>query len=124
MRGRIGGMSLLRKQLGHILHHAAIKLANYGRSNPGALFGIYMLPASIGLMIAKTRLFGISDDLAASLAVASLLYMSIPALWLLMLNLATGGARFRLQVLLIVLAIIVISVGLAYWLAGFVSLKN
>ena len=124
MRGRMGRMSPLRKNLGHILHHAAIRLAYYGISNPGAVLGIYMFPATIGMMVAGVRLFGISDDLATSLAIASFVYMSMPALWLLMLNLATGGTRFRLQVLLIVFAIIVIALGLAYWLADFVTLKN
>jgi hypothetical protein len=48
----------------------------------------------------------------------------MPALWFLMFNLATRGARFRLQILLIVLAIIVISVGLAFWMADKVPLPK
>jgi hypothetical protein len=121
MRGRMASMSDFRKQLATILHHTALKVAN---SNPSTLISFYMAPGALGLMVAKSRAFGITEDFALSLALASFVYMSMPALWFLMVNLATGGTRFRLQMLLIVFAIIVIALGLAYWLAAFVTLKN
>ena len=121
MRGRMGGMSDFRKQLGTILHHTALKVAN---SNPSTLISFYMAPGAFGLMVAKSRVFGITDDFALSLALASFVYMSMPALWFLMFNLAIGGARFRLQILLIVLAIMAISVCLAYWMADLVPMPK
>jgi hypothetical protein len=115
----MGCMSDFRKQLGYILHHGALKLASL---DSGTVVGFYMAPGAFGLMVAKSRLFGITDDFALSLALASFVYMSMPALCLLIFNFATGGARFRLQVGLIVIAIIVLSVGIAFWMAYLVPM--
>ena len=114
-------MNSIRERVGASLHQAALRLV---RQDPKTVFQFYLLPATGATAVAKVRPFGMSYDFAGSLAMAALAYMFVPAAVLLVRNLIRGEAGFRLQVFLIVVAIVVVAAGLAVGLAYVVPMPT
>src|SRR3954464_12000810 len=109
-----------RNHFSELLHYAAIRA---DKAEFRTVWAIYMVPASLCFFFAKNSdRFGITENMGLSLAVAGFIYMSMPACLFLVFNFVEGDARFRMRVILAVIAIVVTAVVLAFWLAYLVPM--
>jgi hypothetical protein len=114
-----GGMSDRRNPVSALLRSAASKFLD-----ADSVCAIYMAPGFFCLAAARSRVSGISENFATWLSLGSITYMSLPGLAVLVLFLVTEDTRFRLKVLLIISAIVVIAVSLAFGLSYIIPMPK